>query len=108
MLGAALWAATSALTLYSAGNVIITFGTLSGLLEPTAAWTSAGGVTIRSVAYMLFFLAGAAMSAALSVSYHRRHQLHWTAVATGATGAPALLGGLLVVVPALLTTVSLR
>jgi hypothetical protein len=57
---------------------------------------------------VLFFLAGAAMFAALTVSYHRRHRLHWTAVAASATGAPALLGGLLVLLPALLTTASPR
>ncbi|HSK89858.1 MAG TPA: hypothetical protein VK875_00965 [Euzebyales bacterium] len=106
LLGAALWAATSTLVLYSAGNLIITFGTVTGLLEPTAAWEAAGGVTIRAVAYVLFFLAGAAMSAALAVSYHRRHRLHWTAVFAGITGPPVLLGGLLVVLPALLTTAS--
>ena len=83
LLGAALWAAASTLALYSAGNLIITLGTVAELLEPTAAWESAGGVTIRSVAYMLFFLAGAA-------------------------GAPVLLGGLLVILPALLTTASPR
>jgi hypothetical protein len=106
LLGAALWAATSTLALYSAGNLIITLGTVTEILEPTAAWESAGGVTIRSVAYMLFFLAGAVMSAVLTVSYHRRHGLRWTAVAVGAAGAPVLLGGLLVVLPALLTTAS--
>jgi len=105
LLGAALWAATSTLALYSAGNLIITLGTVTGLLEPTAAWEGAGGVTIRAVAYVLFFLAGAAMFAALTVSYHRRHRLRWTAVAAGITGPPVLLGGLLVVVPALLETV---
>lgn len=85
LLGAALWGATSTLALYSAGNLIITFGTVTGFLEPTAAWESAGGITIRAVAYVLFFLAGAAMFAALTVSYHRRHRLRWTAVAVGAT-----------------------
>jgi len=108
LLGAALWAAASTLALYSAGNLIITFGTVTGLLEPTAAWESAGGVTIRAVAYVLFFLAGAAMSAALAVSYHGRHRLHWTAVLAGITGPPVLLGGLLVFLPALLTTASTR
>ena len=105
LLGAALWAATSTLALYSAGNLVITVGTVTGLLEPTEAWKSAGGVTVRAVAYVLFFLAGAAMSATLTVSYHRRHRLRWTAVAAGITGPPVLLGGLLVVVPALLETV---
>jgi hypothetical protein len=104
LLGVALWGATATLALYSAGNLIITLGTVTGLIEPTAAWESAGGVTFRAVAYVLFFLAGAAMFAALSVSYHRRHRLHWTAVAAGITGPPVLLGGLLVVIPALLTT----
>jgi hypothetical protein len=105
LLGAGLWAATSTLALYSAGNLIITFGTVTGLLAPTAAWESAGGITIRAVAYVLFFLTGAGMFAALTVSYHRRHRLRWTAVAAGATAPPMLLTGLLVVVPALLRTV---
>ena len=104
LLGAALWAATSTLALYSAGNLIITFGTVTGLLEPTAAWESAGGVTVRAAAYVLFFLVGAAMFAVLTVSYHRRHRLHWTAVAAGFIGPPVLLGGLLVLAPALLKT----
>ena len=106
LLGAALWAATSTLVLYSAGYLIITVGTVTGLLAPTAAWEAAGGVTIRAVAYMLFFLVGAAMFAALTVSYHRRHQLRWTAVAAGIIAPPVLLGGLLVVLPALLRTIS--
>lgn len=105
LLGAALWGAASTLALYSAGNLVITVGTVTGLLAPTAAWESAGGFTVRAVAYVLFFLAGAAMFAALTVSYHRRHRLHWTAVAAGAAGSPMLLGGLLVVVPALVKTV---
>jgi len=100
LLGAALWAATSTLALYSAGNLVITVGTVTGLLEPTEAWKSAGGVTVRAVAYVLFFLAGAAMSATLTVSYHRRHRLHWTPIAAGIVAPPVLLGGLLVVIPA--------
>jgi len=105
LLGAALWAATSTLALYSAGNLVFTLGTVTGLLEPTAAWEAAGGVTVRAVGYVLFFLAGAAMSAVLTVSYHRRHRLRWTAVVAGFIGPPVLLGGLLVVIPALLGTI---
>lgn len=107
LLGAALWAATSTLALYSAGNLIITFGTVTGPLEPAAAWESTGGVTIRAAAYVLFFPAGAAMSAALAVSYHRRHRLHGRP-SPPAHRRPALLGGLLVALPALLTTASPR
>ena len=102
LLGAALWAATSTLALYSAGNVVFTLGTVTGFLEPAAAWRAAGGVTIPAVGYVVFFLVGAAMAAALTVSYHRRHELHWTAVAAGFIGPPVLLGGLFVAVPALL------
>jgi hypothetical protein len=105
LLGAALWAATSTLALYSAGNLVFTLGTVTGLLEPTAAWEAAGGVTVRAVGYVLFFLAGAAMSAVLTVSYHRRHRLRWTAVVAGLIGPPVLLGGLLVVIPVLLGTI---
>jgi hypothetical protein len=105
LLGAALWAATSTLALYSAGNLVFTLGTVTGLLAPTAAWEAAGGVTVRAVGYGLFFLAGAAMSAVLTVSYHRRHRLRWPAVVAGFIGPPVLLGGLLVVIPALLGTI---
>jgi hypothetical protein len=55
----ALWGAFGLLGLYSAGNLVITIGTVSGLLAPSAAWTAAGGVTPRAILYVLFFLAGA-------------------------------------------------
>ena len=65
LLGIALWGATSTLALYSAGNLVLTVGTLSGALEPTAAWESAGGVTARvpiavavAAAYVLWRGAG--------------------------------------------------
>jgi hypothetical protein len=47
LLGVALWGAFGLLSLYSAGNLVITVGTVSGLLAPSAAWTAAGGVTPR-------------------------------------------------------------
>jgi hypothetical protein len=102
LLGTALWGAFGVLALYSAGNLFITAGTESGLLAPSAAWTAAGGVTGRAVLYVLFFLAGAALSGVLAVWFHRRHQLRWTAAVAGLAGAPLLLGLLLAVVPAIL------
>jgi hypothetical protein len=102
LLGAALWGAASTLGLYSAGSLTIAIGTVTGLVEPSAAWEAAGGVTPRSIAYVLFFLVGAGMAAALATSFHRRHRLGWKVVATGAAVAPLLLGGLLVILPALL------
>ena len=102
LLGVGLWGAFGLLGLYSAGNLAITAGTVSGLLAPSAAWTAAGGVTARAIGYVLFFLAGAALFGVLAVWFHRRHHLRWTSVAAGLAGAPLLLGLLLVAAPAIL------
>jgi hypothetical protein len=102
LLGVALWGAFGLLSLYSAGNLAITVGTVSGLLAPSAAWTAAGGVTARAILYVLFFLAGATLFGVLAVWFHRRHHLRWTLAAAGLAGAPLLLGLLLAVAPAIL------
>ena len=102
LLGVGLWGAFGLLGLYSAGNLAITAGTVSGLLAPSAAWTAAGGVTAKAVGYVLFFLGGAALFGVLAVWFHRRHHLRWTSVAAGLAGAPLLLGLLLVAAPAIL------
>jgi hypothetical protein len=102
LLGVAVWGAFGVLALYSAGNLVITAGTESRLLAPSAAWTAAGGVTGRAVLYVLFFLAGAGMFGVLAVWFHRRHQLRWTAAVAGLAGAPLLLGLILAAVPAIL------
>jgi hypothetical protein len=101
-LGVALWGAFGLLGLYSAGNLAITVGTVSGLLAPSAAWTAAGGVTPKAILYVLFFLVGAALFGVLAVWFHRRHQLRWTAAVAGLAGAPLLLGLILAAVPAIL------
>lgn len=103
LLAAALWGASSLLLLYSAGNVVITVGVLTGLMEPSVAWQDAGGVTARSVAYLVFFLAAAPMFAAVAVSYQRRSRPRWTACLAGVLGAPLLLGAVLAGIPAVLT-----
>ena len=102
LLGVALWGAFGLLSLYSAGNLVITVGTVSGLLAPSAAWTAAGGVTVKAVLYVLFFLVGAALFGVLAIWFHRRHHLGWTAVVAGLVAAPLLLGLLLAVAPAVL------
>ena len=102
LLGVALWGAFGLLSLYSAGNLVITVGTVSGLLAPSAAWTAAGGVTAKAVLYVLFFLAGAALFGVLTVWFHRRHHLGWPSAVAGLAGAPLLLGLLLAVAPAVL------
>lgn len=102
LLGMALWGAFGLLSLYSAGNLVITVGTVSGLLAPSAAWTAAGGVTVEAILYVLFFLAGAALFGVLAVWFHRRHHLGWTPAVAGLAGAPLLLGLLLALAPAIL------
>ena len=102
LLGVALWGAFGVLSLYSAGNLAITVGTVGGLLAPSAAWTAAGGVTPRATGYVLFFLAGTALFGTLAVWFHRRHRLRWTSAVAGLAGAPLLLGLLLAAAPALL------
>jgi hypothetical protein len=102
LLGVGLWGAFGLLGLYSAGNLVIPVGTVSGLLAPSAAWTAAGGVTPRAVLYVLFFLAGAAVYGVLAVWFHRRHHLRWTSAVAGLAGAPLLLGLLLAAAPAIL------
>jgi len=102
LLAVGLWGAFGLLSLYSAGNLAITIGTVSGLLAPSAAWTAAGGVTPKAILYVLFFLAGAALFGVLAVWFHRRHHLRWTAAAAGLAGAPLLLGLILAAAPAIL------
>jgi hypothetical protein len=84
-----LWGAFGLLALYSAGNLIITAGTVSG-------------VTTRAVLYVLFFLAGSALFGVLAVWFHHRHHLRWTSVAAGLAGAPLLLALLLAAAPTVL------
>jgi len=102
LLGVALWGAFGLLGLYSAGNLVITVGTVSGLLAPSAAWTAAGGVTTKAILYVLFFLAGAVLFGVLAVWCHRRHHLRWTSVVAGLAGARLVLGLILAAVPAIL------
>jgi hypothetical protein len=107
LLGVALWGAFGLLALDSAGNLVITVGTVSGLLAPSAAWIAAGGVTAKAIGYVLFFLAGSVLFGLLTVWFHRHHRLHWTSAVAGLAGAPLLLGLLLAVAPALLSRAGL-
>ena len=102
LLGVALWGAFGLLGLYSAGNLAITVGTVSGLLAPSAAWTAAGGVTVRAVLYVLFFFVGSALFGVLAVWFQGRHHLGWASAVAGLAGAPLLLALILAVAPAVL------
>lgn len=96
-LGASLWGAASLLVLYSAGNVVITVGMVSGLTE------TSGGVDARMVAYVAFFLVPAPLFAMLALSYQRRMRPSLTAFVVGAAGAPVLLATVLAGLPAVLS-----
>jgi len=102
-----LWGAFGLLALYCAGSVVIAFGTESGVLEPSAAWTAAGGVTGRSVLYVLFNLIGATAFGVLAFTFHRRHRLRWTVAVIGLVGAPLLLALVLGGGPAILSVLGL-
>jgi hypothetical protein len=62
------------LALYSAGNLVITVATVGGLVPPSAAWESAGGVTARALLYVLFFLVGTGLFGTLAVSFQHRYR----------------------------------
>jgi hypothetical protein len=102
-----LWGAAGLLALYAAGSIVIAIGTVGGAVEPSAAWTAAGGVTERSLLYLLFVLVGATAYCVLAIAFHRRHRQPWTVAVAGLVGAPLLLGLLLGVAPAILGMVGL-
>jgi hypothetical protein len=93
-----VWGAFALLGIYSAGNVVELIGMV--LSDP-------GAITPRSLAYLAFFLAGAAGYGALAVSYSRRTHARRRHAALGALGAPLVLAALLVGAPAVLTVLGL-
>lgn len=107
LLAAALWGAAGVLALYSAGNLLITAATVGGLVAPSAAWESAGGVTARAILYAAFFLIGAGLFGMLAVSFQHRYHPRLTAALSGILGAPLLLGSVLVVAPRILASLGL-
>jgi hypothetical protein len=93
-----VWGAFALLGLYSAGNIV----ELAGMVV-----ADPGRIEMRSLAYIVFFLAGAAGYGALAVSYSRRTHARRSHAVLGVLGAPLVLGALLIAVPAVLTAVGL-
>ena len=91
-----LWGATALLTLYSVGNLVQLAGMLSGTMG------SRDDVTPLGLAYVGFFVVGAAGYAVIARSFSRRHRMGWRTKVLGAVGAPVFLGLLLVGIPAVL------
>ncbi len=93
-----IWGAFALLALYSAGNLAE-----AGYLVVT----DPAAITVRSLGYVAFFLAGAVGFGVLAVSYFRRSGRDRRVVIAGVVGAPALLALLLLVAPAILASLGL-
>lgn len=101
LVGMVLWATFATLAVYSLGNVAETIGILAGLRG------SPDMINVKTLAYVAFFLVFAAPAGVLAVSFTRRYALRKRYVLFGALGAPVVLGGLLVALPALLAALGL-
>ncbi len=101
IVGTLLWAAFATLAAYVAGSVVQAVVMLTGL---------AGGaeqVDAAAVGYVLAMLLGARGFGVLATSYARRAGLGARVMLIGVCGAPVVLGGVLVVLPAILRAVGL-
>ena len=93
-----VWGAFGLLALYSAGNA----AELGHLLV-----TAPEQITVRSLAYVVFFAAGAVGYGVLAVSHFRRAGRNRRSAVLGVLGAPVLLGLLLGAAPAVLSAAGL-
>ncbi|MGA9747843.1 MAG: hypothetical protein WBQ50_10360 [Nocardioides sp.] len=99
--GVLLWAAFATLAVYVAGSITQAFVMLAGIAgdgDQIDAW---------SVAYVIAFLLAATAFGILAISHARRAALGTRVKVIGACGAPVVLGGVLVVLPAILRAVGL-
>jgi hypothetical protein len=96
-----VWAAFATLGVYALGSVAeaaaIGLRLIGGI----------GQIDIRSVGYVLFFLAAAVGYGILAVSHSRRHPHGKGLAVLGVLGAPVVLGLILLVMPALLAAFGL-
>lgn len=96
-----LWGGFATLATYVTGSLVEAMAFATGLAGDRS------DLTPRTIAYVLFFLAAAAGFGVLAVSYSRRHRSPRRLAVLGSLGAPVLLGGLLVVLPAVLAAAGL-
>jgi hypothetical protein len=97
LLGTLVWGSFATLAVYALGSVAQALGMVLGLMG------SADQVDLAGVAYLAFFLTAAVGWSVLAVSYSKRHALGWTPAVIGVPAGPAVLGLVLVAMPALLT-----
>lgn len=96
-----LWAAFATLAAYVLGSLVQATGMTLGLIG------DAYKITTASVAYVALFLVAAVGYGVLAISYSRRHPQRKGLVILGVLLAPALLGVLLLAIPALLAVFGL-
>jgi hypothetical protein len=101
VVGTLLWAAFVTTGVYVAGSVS------QAVLMLTGTAGNADEINFASVSYVLLFMIAAAGFGILAVSYARRAGLGKREMLLGAVGAPVVLGGVLVVLPAILTAMGL-
>lgn len=101
LVGTVLWATFATLAVYSLGNVAETIGILAGLTG------GPGMINPKTLAYVAFFLVFAAPSGVLAVSFTRRYALPKRYILLGTLGAPVVLSGLLIALPAVLAALGL-
>ncbi|WP_345556187.1 hypothetical protein [Streptomonospora halophila] len=90
------WAGFATLGVYGLGSVVQALGLATGMTGDP------GRIGAGAVAYVLFFLLFAVGFGTLAVSHTRRHRIRARVAVVGFLGAPLLLGGVFVGIPALL------
>jgi len=99
VLGTLLWAAFATLAVYVLGSITQAVMLVTG--------GDAEQVDAASVGYVLAFLLGASGFGVLAISYARRARLGPRVMLIGVCGAPVVLGGVLVLLPAILKAAGL-
>jgi hypothetical protein len=101
IVGTLLWAAFATLAVYGVGSMIQAVVMLTGVAG------DAEQLDASSVGYVLAFLLAATGFGILATSYARRAGLGWRVMLIGLCGGPVVLGGVLVLLPAILRAVGL-
>jgi hypothetical protein len=96
IVGSLLWAAFATVGVYVVGSITQAVVMLTGVAG------DAEQIDAASVGYVLAFLLAAAGFGTLAISYSRRAGLGARVVLIGICGAPVVLGGVLVILPAIL------
>ena len=101
VVGTLLWASFATLALYAVGSIT------QGAVLLTGPAAKADQIDADAVGYVLAFLLAATGFGILAVSYARRARLSRRVMWIGACGGPLVLGGVFVVLPAVLRAVGL-